>query len=170
MQQAAERNLKKTATVIKETTQAGPAGYSDAALAAEIERRLVSAAWTLRRLPDKERGFLRLRNSVWPEGAPEPGDYPGEDIGYFASRKRGRISAPEIDAMQPALDLLTLLPDVQDRKILFWAAWHQNGEPQSRIPWVKVRRSLDSNASRWTLKRRYAAGLKWLAALVNLQR
>lgn len=170
MQHTTERNLKKTASVIKETALSARVGDSEAALVHEIERRLVSATWTLRRLPDKERGFLRLRTSVWPEGAPEAGDYPGEDLNYLASRKRCRISALEIDAMQPALDLLTLLPDVQDRKILFWGAWHQNGETQSRIPWVKVRRSMDVTSSRWTLKRRYAAGLKWLAALVELQR
>jgi hypothetical protein len=139
-------------------------------LAHEIERRLVCAAWTLRRMPDKERGFLRMRTSIWAETKAAPGDYAPESEGYLASRKRGRIGAAEIDAMQPALDLLTLLPDITDRKILFWAAWHQDGELQARIPWAKVRRSLDAAASRWTLKRRYQAGLLWLAALVALQR
>ena len=72
--------------------------------------------------------------------------------------------------MQPALDLLTLLPDILDRQILFWTAWHQDGEVQARVPWAKVRRSLGVSASRWTLKRRYEAGLQWLGALVALQR
>jgi hypothetical protein len=71
--------------------------------------------------------------------------------------------------MQPALDLLQLLPDPADRKLLFWASWHQDGEVQVKLPWAKVRRSLDSGQSRWTMKRRYDNGLRWLASIILAQ-
>ena len=135
-----------------------------------IEARLISAAWTLRRLPDRERGFLRLRGALWPEMAADSGGGHAEDgMTTFQARRQVRITAAEIDAMQPTLDLLLLLPDLEDRKLLFWAAWHQDGETMARIPWAKVRRSLGINLSRWTLKRRYEAGQAWLEALVLLQ-
>ncbi|NVJ69675.1 MAG: hypothetical protein HWE08_04935 [Alphaproteobacteria bacterium] len=134
-----------------------------------LENWMITACWTLRRLPDREAGFLRLRGALWPETAPEAGTYAGTSVTSFQARRRVRISAEEIDRMQPTLDLLLLLPDVADRRLLFWAAWHQEGEVLARIPWAKVRRSLDLSASRWTLKRQYQGALEWLARLVLLQ-
>ncbi|MBL4790761.1 MAG: hypothetical protein JKY60_17500 [Kordiimonadaceae bacterium] len=147
--------------------QKGPVGKHE--IAPVMEARLVTAAWTLRRLPDRERGFLRMRGAVWPEMAREPGNYTSVDMSDFAARRSLRIAPAEIDAMQPTLDLLLLLPDLMDRQILFWTAWHQDGEVLTRIPWAKVRRSLGVTMSRWTLKRHYEAGLLWLAAIIAMQ-
>lgn len=151
--------------------QAGPLEKAD--FVPGLEARIISAAWTLRRLPDREAGFLRLRGALWPETAAGPGTYAAEGLTTVAARRRVRITGAEIDNMQPSLDLLRLLPDAQDRRLLFWAAWHQDGEKSMRIPWAKVRRSLWGNQagslSRWTLKRRYAESLDWLAALIMLQ-
>jgi len=195
MQQTQEKDLKKTALELVEENQhrkrlleqtpvravEGQAcdmrpkprmpDLSDKeALAQLVEKRLVGATWTLRRLPDRERGFLHMRGALWPEMMAEAGSYPAAPVSSVAARSRVRLSPKEIDQMQPALDLLTLLPDILDRQILFWTAWHQDGEVQARVPWAKVRRSLGVSASRWTLKRRYEAGLQWLGALVALQR
>ncbi len=174
-----ERDLRKTARSLQEaagkpasTVAQGPKPVKaepEAALAALIETRMVNAAWVLRRLPDREKGFLRMRGALWPETLAEPGTYPRAAMSAFEARRRVRISAAEIDQMQPTLDLLLLLPDITDRQIVFWAAWHQEGETGNRISWVKVRRSLGLTLSRWTLKRRYEASLMWLAALVALQ-
>jgi len=177
MQHTSERDLKKTATDLcaeglrrqRRLDQPTDVQLGKEALAPLVEKWLVGATWTLRRMPDKEQGFLRMRGSLWPDMMAEPGNYPGNNISSIASRRQTRISPQEIDQMQPALDLLTLLPDIFDRQILFWTAWHQDGEVQARIPWMKVRRSLGVNCSRWTLKRRYDAGILWLAALVALQ-
>jgi len=138
-------------------------------LVPRLEGRFVSAAWTLRRLPDREAGFRRMQGCLWPETLAESSSYAPESLTSFQARRRVRISAEEIDEMQPTLDLLQLLPDVTDRRILFWTAWHQDGETQARIPWAKVRRSLGANLSRWTLKRRYEGGLRWLAAIIAMQ-
>ncbi|WP_374764278.1 hypothetical protein [Yunchengibacter salinarum] len=143
-----------------------------------IESALITAVWTLRRLPDRDRAFLFARQVMWPEigagetGAEAGGRAPvGSVIPLAPQGKRGvygrqaRPDAKQIDAMQPALDLLALVPDQDDRQILFWAAWHQNGAPQSRIPWARVAQSVGLDLSRWTYKRRYGQGLDWLARL-----
>ncbi len=194
MQQYRERDLRKTALELcgeslrRRKSGARPSGQSPMlnqkqnqsrkntngldkeSLAPLVETRLIGATWALRRMPDRERGFLRMRGSLWPDMQAEPGQYPAADVSSMASRRSARLSPKEIDQMQPALDLLTLLPDIFDRQLLFWAAWHQDGQKQDRIPWAKVRRSLGATVSRWTLKRRYDAGLLWLGALVALQR
>lgn len=138
-------------------------------MANRLEARLVNATWTLRRLPDGERGFLRMRTMLWPDTGAAQDSYANTDMTAMQARRMARIAPQEIDRMQPALDLLQLLPDLTDRQILFWTAWHQDGEQQVKVPWAKVRRSMDSSLSRWTLKRRYENGLRWLASIILLQ-
>ncbi len=165
-----ERDFQKTCRHIQsEASALSSRGVTKEELTPRVEARLVNAAWVLRRLPDKEKGFLHMRTMLWPESVAEPGMYPVLDMSSFEARRRVRISAAEIDNMQPALDLLQLLPDITDRQLLFWVCWHQEGEVQARVPWAKVRRSMGGNLSRWTLKRRYEGALLWLAALIALQ-
>ena len=144
-------------------------GNSTDALVPRVEARLVNATWVLRRLPDKEKGFQQMRGMLWPETMEEPGQYAAASMSVFEAKRRLRISAVEIDAMQPALDLLLLLPDVSDRQLIFWAAWHQEGDVQARVPWARVRRSMGSSLSRWTMKRHYEGALRWLASLIAMQ-
>ena len=134
-----------------------------------VEARLVNATWTLRRLPDRERGLLSMRTMIWADGHAAAGDYAPVSLTSLQARLRTRIDPKDIDRMQPTLDLLPLLPDVTDRQLLFWAAWHQDGERQAKLPWAKVRRSMGVDLSRWTLKRRYENGLKWLASIILAQ-
>lgn len=138
-------------------------------LVQRVEERLVAAAWTLRRMPDREKGFLHMRTMMWPDTAADAGTYAPPSMSALQARLNVRLSPQEIDQMQPALDLLQLLPDPADRKLLFWASWHQDGEVQTKLPWAKVRRSLDTAQSRWTMKRRYENGLRWLANIIVAQ-
>lgn len=165
-----ERDFQKTCSHINgEVTACTSEPVTKEDLAPKVEARLVNAAWVLRRMPDKENGFRRMRTMLWPEAAAEPGTYTALDMSSFEAKRRMQISAVEVDNMQPALDLLQLLPDVADRRLLFWACWHQDGEVQARIPWAKVRCSMGVTLSRWTMKRRYEGALLWLAALIALQ-
>ncbi|WP_262689822.1 hypothetical protein [Kordiimonas aestuarii] len=159
------RALAETAKAIR--AQGGGRPDKDA-LVRLLEDRLVCASWTLRRLPDRERGFLQLRGSMWPGMLADSATYASQGLTSFQARARVRITAQEVDAMQPTLDLLQLLPDKEDRRIVFFAAWHQDGETGGRIPWARVRRSTGLSLSRWTFKRRYEAALRWLAALITL--
>ncbi|WP_417452207.1 hypothetical protein [Kordiimonas sp.] len=167
---SARRALRDVARTMMIDARAGKQGKPDKqALAGLLDTRLVRASWTLRRLPDRERGFLQLRGSMWPEIAADGGTYAAPGMTSYQARRQVRLSAGEIDQMQPTLDLLQLLPDREDRKIAFYAAWHQDGEPGGRVPWAKVRRSTGLALSRWTFKRRYEGALLWLAALIALQ-
>ncbi len=140
------------------------------ALVRRVETRLVAATWTLRRMPDREKNFLHMRTMMWPDTVAEASTYAPQDMTALQARRNVRLTPLEIDQMQPALDLLQLLPDPADRKLLFWASWHQDGEVQVKIPWAKVRRSMDSSLSRWTMKRRYQNSLHWLASIILAQR
>ncbi len=166
------RHLQKTARRLIEEAACSRTGRGAAGLPGvediipRLEIDMVSATRTLRRLPDREAGFLKLRGALWPETASEPGSYAPDPLTSFQARRRVRITAVEIDRMQPTLDLLLLLPELDDRRLLFWAAWHQYGEVGNRIPWVKVRRSLATDLSRWTLKRKYQEALTWLARII----
>lgn len=173
---ADSRQLRDTARHLLEraTCRRAGAGLLGKPIAEDIvphiEQDMVSATWTLRRLPDREAGFLRLRGALWPETASDAGSYAPDPLTSFQAKRRVRITAQEIDRMQPTLDLLLLLPDLEDRRMLFWACWHQNGEVSARIPWAKVRTSLGTSQSRWTLKRRYVEALGWLGRLVLVTR
>lgn len=165
-----ERDFQATCRDLHDDVSgATPHAVSKEELMPRVEARLVNATWVLRRMPDRERGFLNMRTMLWPESVSEPGSYPSVDISSYEAKRRLRISAQEVDQMQPALDLLQLLPDITDRQLLFWTCWHQDGEVQARIPWAKVRRSMGGTLSRWTMKRRYEAALLWIAALIALQ-
>lgn len=135
-----------------------------------VESRLVAATWTLRRLPDKERSFIKAKSVLWPEFRLNGQTDYVETLTSFQVRMQCRLTAKEIDQMQPDLDLLQLLPDMDDRKLVFWASWHQDGEVSQRIPWAKVRRSMGIDLSRWTLKRRYANSIEWLSQIIIMQK
>lgn len=139
------------------------------ALVSMIETELVTAVWTLRRLPDQENRFLYCRGVLWPEFESSNQATENNIKSTVYVRKKLTIDPRDIDRMQPCLDLLRLLPDLTDRRIVFWGCWHQDGERQARIPWAKIRRSLREDLSRWTLKRRYEGGLDWLARNVALE-
>jgi len=141
-------------------------------LRANIEMRLVRAAWTLRRMPDREKGWL-LGGNAWPEIRKErPTDYK-EDVSVFEVRLKGRLTKVEVDDMEPTLDMLLLLPDVQDRQLLFWASWAQEGELLPRIPWKRVKEMMKDSRyaglSRTTLWRYHQRALDWLAAVAAMK-
>lgn len=165
------RELGENPGKTADTTAHATRGEALEGLSRHCEQRLIDAVWTLRRLPDREAGFLYCRQALWPDMP--PGDNalvtPREQFSHMLARKKVRPDPRQIDNMQPALDLLRVLPDIVDRRILFWGAWHQDGEVQSRIPWAKVRHSLGVDLSRWTLKRRYTGGFHWIAEII-LQR
>jgi len=130
----------------------------------EVEALLIEAAWTLHRLPDREQALLYQSNTFWPDHIY---DYPGggDPFGLYRTQSN-RPSVPtakEIDAMQPSLDLLRALPDIEDRRFLFHVAAYQKGERAQRIGWTKIKDNLALDVSRWTLKRRYAEALAWIA-------
>lgn len=134
-----------------------------------IEQQLCAAQWTLRRLTDKEMGWLYGADRAhWPAVR---ADYHSatDDITVLKARLATPPKPHEIDAMQPALDMLQLLPHISDRKLVSAVAWHFDGELGSKIYWDEVRPWLKGRLARShprTLKRHYDRSVDWLAALV----
>ena len=145
--------------------------------ASQVEAFLVEATWTLRRLPDKERAWLYGSTVMWP--ATMPGGFEGYGRGVESSLMQRRRSSPmpkEIDRYQGVLDWLQWLPDVTDRRVIFWACWHLAGIARSKdsdaLPWGRVRASMGIQSgargySRWALKRRHASSLLFIAKILD---
>ncbi|WP_308908955.1 hypothetical protein [Pseudokordiimonas caeni] len=163
-----------TATALRALGRDLPVKADASLMAAFVEERMIDAVWTLRRMPDREAGLLYSRQILWPDMKVDRNTAVPAALGRVATAKRIPAEPRSIDLMQPVLDLLRLLPDVEDRRIIFWGAWHQDGMRQERMPWAKVRRSLTGHLggerarglSRWTLKRRYDDSLGWIACLL----
>ena len=133
------------------------------ALLAQTESNIIEAVWTLRRLPDPDSRWLKGYKSPWPHMAEDRHTAHPIPVSPLRMSLGVRPSRREIDDCQDGLDLLLRLPDIVDRKLMYWAAYHQNGERGRRIPWHLVRRALRVTWSRWTLRRRYRNALKWIA-------
>lgn len=135
----------------------------------KIQHRLVAAQWVLRRMTDREMGWLYgADRAKWPAVRP---DYHGgsDDIAVLKARLASRPTAQEISDMQPALDMLQLLPHISDRKLVAAVAWHFEGDLGSKIYWDEVRpwlRGRLATAHPRTLKRHYDRSIDWLAELV----
>lgn len=152
---------------------------------ARVQDSLVQAMWTLRRIPDPEMAWLYgADRAKWPDARK---DYHGEsnppapkgaklqptkgkELDYATQALLKQMpTAAEIDAMQPALDMLQLLPDIGDKKLVSAVAWHFDGEAGNYIYWDAVRPWLKGRlvtAHQRTLKRHYDRALDWLAQLV----
>lgn len=136
-----------------------------------VEAKLVSAAWTLRKIPDKDDGFFCVKTVVWP----------AYKISYnpfyklSKSHAQGRVGMPtprEIDLYMDILAWLEMLPDLNDRQIVFWAVWHLNGVARQsfseRMPWKKIGASLyPLSLSRVQLWRRHKAGLTLISQVLS---
>ncbi len=144
----------------------------------QVELDMVQAAWTLRRLPDREQAIMMKASAAkWPEMQKDRQQDYSADESVFETRLRARLTSAEIDHMQPTLDVLLKLPDLADRALLFWVAWHQQGETYERLPWGRVRGTLAAAgfgkyaaAHRTTLRRNYDAAVGLIARhQLNLQ-
>ena len=84
----------------------------------EIEDRMEEAARTLRRLPDPPGSGPRGFGSSWPDHVQEA----RHAYGYHQARMRVVPSARDIQRMEEAIDWLRLIPDPDDRRIVWMRA------------------------------------------------
>ena len=137
-------------------------------------KRGVKALWTLRRLDEPEKHWLGCKGVSMPQGARDGNIDYVEDLTAYQVRMQSRLTTAEIDDLQPSLDLLLLLPDLDDRKLVFWVGWNFEGEVCNRIYWEKVTRSMawNSPASKYpcyshkTLKRYYRRSIDLIAQVL----
>lgn len=91
---------------------------------------MIEAAWTLRRMPDREMGLQWVR-SAWVAITPESDLACGHES-QIKSAFEVAVNIPpanhHIDRMQTILDWLRYIPHYRDRKLVFCAALSRNGE------------------------------------------
>ncbi len=150
---------------------------------ASVEAYMIEAAWTLRRLPDREMGLQWVR-SAWVAAAPE------SDLAYgyesqIKSAFEVAVNIPpashHIDRMQTILDWLRYIPHYRDRKLVFCAALSRSGEmrpwrggrPTENIQWRRVREliatmttSVESRRAN-RLSEHYRGGLNIIARVLT---
>ncbi len=142
----------------------------------EVKARIVAAVWTLDRLQHPDSRWLGSSVTSWPDHIR---DYAGNGDPlkrYENDPPRIRPSGYEIDEMQPALDLMQLLPQIDDRHLVHYGSLYQYGQVAPRIPWGKVRTSLEKEKpknryirlERTTLWRHYNSSAEFIArCLIN---
>jgi hypothetical protein len=128
----------------------------------EIEARLFEAIRTLRRLPDRERGYLQGLKARWPEPLRDFWDEWANVIergGFEAMRAQPPAPSPAaIDRMLPTLHWLTWL-DKDERRIVFLRAFG--------VSWWQIASRM--GRSERTAQRRHEQGLKIIAARLALE-
>jgi len=136
-------------------------------LADVVERRLVSALWTLSRLPSGARGgscglnYIHTKEEIFAAAV---------DRGGFARPSMGSPTPKEIDAMHEPLSWLEWLPrDLA--AIVRSAAESKEGREETNIAWGKVRAQVPSAAGLTvrTLQRRYDSGLHMMASELSFR-
>jgi len=129
-------------------------------LTRRIEERLVEAAWTLARLPDRERAWIYGQTRHGMDYVNERSD--DED----AVPRPMRPAAPSpgaISRWSEALDWLRCLSPEQAR-LVFGAVLSRRGDMARRISWEKVRRLSGLQVSRQRLSVLYDRALGDIAA------
>ncbi|WP_158010623.1 DUF6362 family protein [Tardibacter chloracetimidivorans] len=128
-----------------------------------VQEGFIQAWESLRRMPDREKGWMRSgTSSLWRQVQREWGAYSqdAEDV-----RLTLGLRAVEVDQMEEALQWLELLRP-EDRKLV-GAVLPVLAKGYSRIPWgrIKARRGLEGKPD--TLKKRYRRALDMIAAALN---
>jgi len=109
-----------------------------------IEQQLVLAAWTLRRLPDREAQWIYQTSSNVVGSKRAKGDVVGKaDINQlsesFEIRRQVKPGSDEIDTYEAVLRWLWHVPFVDDRKLVFAVVDNFDGLPRKhqsqRIIW-----------------------------------
>jgi hypothetical protein len=134
----------------------------DRSALAEIEARLFEAIRTLRRLPDRERGYLQGLRARWPEPLRDFWDEWALAIergGFEAMRARPPAPSPAaIDRMLPTLHWLSWL-DKDERRIVSLRALG--------VSWWQIASRM--GRSERTAQRRHEQGLKMIAARLAME-
>lgn len=129
---------------------------------AEIEARLFEAIRTLRRLPDRERGYLQGLRAKWPETLRDFMDEWANAIergGFEPMRARAPAPSPAaIDRMLPTLAWLRWLGP-EDRRVISLRAFG--------VSWWKIAARMDRCER--TAQRRHERSLKIIAARLAIE-
>jgi hypothetical protein len=122
----------------------------------QLQERWVETVQQWDRMPDRERGWLKVR-AHWPEIKRHGffGDGGGElnHADEEAEPKPQPLTRSEVAAMAEAAEWLLLVPE-DDRRLVA-AALRYLAHDHDRVPWTKLRRRLGEKRTTGALRMRY---------------
>lgn len=133
----------------------------------DVETRLVEAMRICWRLPDRERGWLRLR-AYWPDVSAEAGDYDargGDHRSSDVAIRPASLTRAEHAAMEEALGWLDMVK-ANDRKLIGLAITAL-ARGESRIPWRELLAPMGLKLGADGLRMRYGRALSNIVARLN---
>jgi hypothetical protein len=136
-----------------------------------VEERLVSAFWTIARLPGERIGGNGRCGLDYVTEASDLKGYADAAGGRWESvAPRPPVpSAKEIDQAKDALEWLLLLEDERLRRILVVGATAKRGDVNRGVPWPRLRHSLGSYTERH-LRNKYQEALRTIVTELTLAR
>ena len=160
---------------------ADPSDYGTSQLAGvwtydDVERRLIAACTTLRRIPMHRNGMPQGDHANWPGYAYNAADRADWIVGadtpeYLrcneADQNRTRLHATrdQIRQMEECLEWLMLIRDGRKRKVVFARShvWPESGRPL--YSYQKLSGAMNTN--RETVRQWYRSGIKTIAILLT---
>lgn len=137
-----------------------------------VEAQIVSALWTLARLPDRNpfgKGrcgldYVHDRQDKWDQAMANGGKW------VETPPRPALPSSRSIDAMEGPLSWLSWLPREQGQFVSVCAST-KRGNARNRISWPRVREALPETRvySTRTLQRRYEAAVRAITAILQVQ-
>ncbi|MFD1951882.1 hypothetical protein ACFSGX_14000 [Sphingomonas arantia] len=139
---------------------------------AAVQERLVEAMLMLWRLPDRERGWLRVSiSSLWSQYHPTVGMNPAERAEYLLSHDRDEaprlpgLTRAQVGAMEEALGWMRFV-DVADRKLVGLAIT-QLAEGHSQVSWRRLLKPMGLTLGADGLRMRYGRALNRIAVALD---
>ena len=133
----------------------------------EVEGRLVEAMRLCWQLPDRERGWMRLR-AYWPDVSAEPGDYDargGHHRSSDVALRPASVSRNQLAAMEEAFGWLDAVA-TEDRKLIGLAITAL-ARGESRVPWRQLLAPMGLQRGADGLRMRYGRAVSNIVARLN---
>ncbi|SCW77497.1 hypothetical protein SAMN02927924_02803 [Sphingobium faniae] len=136
---------------------------------ADVEERLVEAMLVMRRLSDREAGWLRVKAS-WPDivGEPEPGDYDARGyLGNSSDIPLRPLPATRNDiAMMEEAFAWVMAAKAEDRRLIALAIGAL-ARGEKRVPWMRLRKPMGIKLGAHGLRKRYDRAMHQVVKAAN---
>lgn len=135
----------------------------------DVEERLVEAMLVMRRMGDREAGWLRVK-SAWPDIVREyeVGDYDAR--GYLGTSSDIPLrplpaSRRDVDAMEEAFGWVQAAPE-RDRRLIALAIGSL-AQGEKRVPWSQLLRPMGLKLGQHGLRKRYERAMRQVVQAAN---
>jgi hypothetical protein len=160
-----------------ERSRALPEGYARFAEGSwtfdDVEERLIEAWGFLRRMPDREAGWLRPSiMSLWQQVSMTAEEraaayqIDGDDYDRDVLPRPPGLRSVEVDRMEEALNWLRHVPERDRRLVGFAIERLERGE--ARVPWRDLMRPMGVVRGEHGLRKRYSRAIAAIAGALNM--